>query len=352
MKSTKKLIAVILAVLMVFTTAPLSAFAANSLSHSKDDAVATELKAAITTYETKMDGTLYKNMSTAYTAYISARKAYAAYVYGNASVDLSTYTKTLNNALTAMTPWTAATFGTTGYYADSVATGGYSNVVYSSKTLNISSGYTDKGYVQTKLAAPKAVVFAYDGRTANNVYGPVVLEVLKTGASWTKKQLKYAEITDASSFALKENWTGYWSKASGAWNVWPSSYESNDSFGYSSSITKNSVNVDNKNTPRYYWNKLYYTGSGNTDTYYDSVTSFSAHFETTNNDGGANSGVDSAQYVINYEPVIDRTDALKTALTAAFVGATVDDYLNGGLTDILAEIDAFTADSLNPNTYA
>ena len=245
MKSTKKLIAVILAVLMVFTTAPLSAFAANSLSHSKDDAVATELKSAITTYESKMDGTLYKNMSTAYTAYISARKAYAAYVYGNASIDLSTYTKTLNNALTAMTPWTAATFGTTGYYADSVATGGYSNVVYSSKTLNISSKYTDKGYVETKLAAPKAVVFAYDGRTANNVYGPVVLEVLKTGASWTKKQLKYAEITDASSFALKENWTGYWSKASGAWNVWPSSYESNDSFGYSSSITKNSVNVDN-----------------------------------------------------------------------------------------------------------
>ena len=169
MKSTKKLIAVILAVLMVFTTAPLSAFAANSLSHSKDDAVATELKSAITTYESKMDGTLYKNMSTAYTAYISARKAYAAYVYGNASIDLSTYTKTLNNALTAMTPWTAATFGTTGYYADSVATGGYSNVVYSSKTLNISSKYTDKGYVETKLAAPKAVVFAYDGRTANNV---------------------------------------------------------------------------------------------------------------------------------------------------------------------------------------
>lgn len=352
MKSTKKLIAVILAVLMVFTTAPLSAFAANSLSHSKDDAVATELKSAITTYESKMDGTLYKNMSTAYTAYISARKAYAAYVYGNASIDLSTYTKTLNNALTAMTPWTAATFGTTGYYADSVATGGYSNVVYSSKTLNISSKHTDKGYVETKLAAPKAVVFAYDGRTANNVYGPVVLEVLKTGASWTKKQLKYAEITDASSFALKENWTGYWSKASGAWNVWPSSYESNDSFGYSSSITKNSVNVDNSKTPRYYSNKLYYTGSGNTDTYYDSVTSFSAHFETTNNDGGANSGVDSAQYVINYKPVIERTDALKTALTAAFVGATVDDYLNGGLTDILAEIDAFTADSLNPNTYS
>lgn len=203
MKSTKKLIAVILAVLMVFTTAPLSAFAANSLSHSKDDAVATELKSAITTYESKMDGTLYKNMSTAYTAYISARKAYAAYVYGNASIDLSTYTKTLNNALTAMTPWTAATFGTTGYYADSVATGGYSNVVYSSKTLNISSKYTDKGYVETKLAAPKAVVFAYDGRTANNVYGPVVLEVLKTGASWTKKQLKYAEITDAFHSLLK-----------------------------------------------------------------------------------------------------------------------------------------------------
>lgn len=352
MKSTKKLIAVILAVLMVFTTAPLSAFAANSLSHSKDDAVATELKTAITTYETKMDGTLYKNMSTAYTAYVSARKAYAAYVYGNASIDLSTYTKTLNNALTAMTPWTAATFGTTGYYADSVATGGYSNVVYSSKTLNISSKYADKGYVETKLAAPKAVVFAYDGRTANNVYGPVMFEVMKTGASWQKKQLKYAEITDASSFALKENWTGYWSKASGAWNVWPSSYENNDSFGYSSSIPKNSVTVDNTKTSRYYWNKLHYTGSGNTNTYYDSVTSFSAHFETTNNDGGANSGVDSAQYVINYKPVIDRTDALKTALTAAFVGKTADDYLNGGLTDILAEIDTFTADSLNPNTYS
>ena len=223
MKSTKKLIAVILAVLMVFTTAPLSAFAANSLSHSKDDAVATELKAAITTYESKMDGTLYKNMSTAYTAYISARKAYAAYVYGNASIDLSTYTKTLNNALTAMTPWTAATFGTTGYYADSVATGGYSNVVYSSKTLNISSKYTDKGYVKTKLAAPKAVVFAYDGRTANNVYGPVVLEVVKSGLQ--TRQVKYAEIDNAPSFALKENWTGYWSKASGEWNVWPSSYE-------------------------------------------------------------------------------------------------------------------------------
>ncbi len=350
MKSTKKIIAVILAVLMVLTTAPLSAFAANSLSHSKDDAAATSLKTAITSYETKMDGTLYKNMSAAYTAYVSARKAYAAYVYGNSSVDLAPYTTSLNNALDAMTEWKAATFGTEGYYASSVATGGYSNVVYSSQTLNISSGYTDKGYVKTKLAAPKAIVFAYDGRAQNNVYGPVMLEVLKTGSSLTKKQIKYAEITNATSFGLKDYWTGYWDASSGSWNVWPSSV-TGDSFGYSSSVTKNSTNVDNTKTSRFYWNKLYYTGSGNTENYYDSVTTFSAHFESTSNDGGAYSGVDSAQYVINYKPVIDRTDALKTALTDAFVGKTADDYLNGGLTDILAEIDTFTADALNPNTY-
>lgn len=348
MKSTKKIIAVILAVLMVFTTAPLSAFAANSLSHSKDDAAAVQLKTAITTYETKMDGTLYKNMSTAYTAYISARKAYAAYVYGNSSVDLTTYANTLNNALNNMTEWKAATFSTTGYYGTTVATGGYSNVVYSSNTTpNVSSGYTDKGYTKTKLIAPKIAVYAYDGRATDNVYGPVAIEVLKSGLS--TKQITYAEI-NVSPFGLKENWVGYWSAANGSWDSWPSSFENNDSFGYSSTHTKNSVNVDNKNTSRFYWNKLFYTGSGNTDTYYDTISSFSASIRTTANQTGT-TGVDSSQYVINYKPVIDRTNALKTALTAAFTGATADDYLNGGLTDILAEIDTFTADALNPNTY-
>lgn len=71
---SKKILAMLLAVLMLATSVPLAAFAA-------DDSL-TLLKASINQYLAKMDGSLFTNMSNAYDAYLTAQKYADAYEYG------------------------------------------------------------------------------------------------------------------------------------------------------------------------------------------------------------------------------------------------------------------------------
>lgn len=63
------------------------------------------------TYENKMkNGTIYTNMSTAYNAYVSCRKAYDAYVYGgNTNISFNSYIESLYTAIDNMRVWNAPT---------------------------------------------------------------------------------------------------------------------------------------------------------------------------------------------------------------------------------------------------
>lgn len=101
MKMTKKIISVLLAVMMVITMLPTTVFAATT--KAKTDQVAVDAQAAMTAYENKMDGTIYKNMQAAYDAYLNVVKSYNVYVYGDTDNGLANYTQTLVNATNAMT---------------------------------------------------------------------------------------------------------------------------------------------------------------------------------------------------------------------------------------------------------
>lgn len=71
---SKKVLAMFLAALMLVTAIPFASFAA-------DDPLS-DLKASINQYVTKMDGSVFTNMSAAYDAYITAQKYADAYEYG------------------------------------------------------------------------------------------------------------------------------------------------------------------------------------------------------------------------------------------------------------------------------
>lgn len=97
---SKRVLSVLLAVLMVITSVPMMAFTAFA---DIDDAVTGAIDDAIQLYELKMDGTVYTNMKAAYDAYLDAKEARDAYVYGDIDVDLNAAAKKLQDATDAMT---------------------------------------------------------------------------------------------------------------------------------------------------------------------------------------------------------------------------------------------------------
>ena len=105
---------------------------------------AVNLKTAMKAYEAKMaDGKIYKNLSDAYAKYQTASARYDAYIYGesdptNATVkgNLIAAANDLALATAAMQPisWSAYS-GTKPAYLNTIATNGYSNAIYSTRTI-------------------------------------------------------------------------------------------------------------------------------------------------------------------------------------------------------------------------
>ncbi|MBR2099988.1 MAG: hypothetical protein IJ927_01500, partial [Eubacterium sp.] len=95
-KLLKKTAAVLLCAVISISAMPFVALADDSLS---------ALEGAIASYEDKMDGTIYLDMTEAYDAYVEANKALDAYKFGGASIDLSSYTSNLISKTNAMSIW-------------------------------------------------------------------------------------------------------------------------------------------------------------------------------------------------------------------------------------------------------
>ncbi len=355
-KLSKKVISVLLSVILVVSSLPMFAFTA--LAEGGIDGISPEydaLTAAMDAYEGKMDGTIYKNMSTAYAAYIAAQKVLDAYEFGGVtSVDLESATTTLTNATKNMSAWTVPAFDAKAYHYNSsnVATGGYSNVVYASTTTNFSDA-TDKNWIQTKTALPNVIVFAYDG--TNPVYGPVVAENYVDGRH--DQRLNYMASTD-STFNLTQNWKGYGKD----WMKWPAdNIVSEGEFGYSTDHKKEVGIQDNKGSSIFWWNRLTYMGSGNTTDYYEKVSNIKFRVSHYKNYFGTNwAEVDVASnhtnYVINYKPIIDKVNELKPRFTAATAvtdtSEGIKSYSEGGLAKVIIGLDKYTADAVNPKTYS
>ncbi|MBR0413003.1 MAG: hypothetical protein IJI47_05505 [Eubacterium sp.] len=202
---------------------------------------------------------------------------------------------------------TAGTFNATVYHEDSACTGGYSNVVWSPKNMSWSGKDTPGGnndsniqYTNSKIAQQRQAVLAYDG--AHQVYMPVVYETYCEASHSNKTD--YVS-SNGSVMKLTQNWTGY---QDGNYTQWPGS-SSGTSIGYDDSH-KSEYSFNNTKTHRFFWNKLFYTGTGDTTNYYETqgnLTFYSHNYKNYWGSGwnGVNMYSANTYYVINYKPIYD-----------------------------------------------
>ncbi len=184
------------------------------------------------------------------------------------------------------------------YYKGVVATNGYSNAIYST-TTTAEGNQLDKFYQYMHMLLPTETVLVYDGITTPSA--PAVFSNLANGNR--NQVIKYVACT-TNGLDFTKNWQGTVTDAS----AWPGSRESTDSFGYDADHITNSGTQNDTSSTRYWWNNLYYTGSGNTTTYYDKFTNPTFHvsgaYGSTNQEDNIPSPA-STIYVINYKPIID-----------------------------------------------
>ena len=193
--------------------------------------------------------------------------------------------------------------GKVAYYQGSVATGGYSKVAYCSKTT-VAGGTLDKFYEDMNILLPTTSIIVYDGDNNNRPSVPVVFA---NKAKGNQEQHIYYVSSTTSNLGLYSNWAGY----VGDSNEWPADSEFlNAAIGYSSSNTNDSGLQNDTSSYRYWWNRLYYTGTGagSGSNYYETISNptfyTNGKYKSTE-EGGDIPAPASTIYVINYKPIID-----------------------------------------------
>lgn len=339
-KLSKRLLSMLLAVMMVVTSIPMMAF---TVFADDTDAV-TE---AMAEYKKAMDGTVYKNMTAAYNAYVDAQKALDAFKYGDVSVDLAAKANALTTATNAMkqqvwTPVTASNpAAADGSYSSSSLTGGdiMSNVLY---TYGVSdkAAYKNTSTDNTEFGAQYgAMVFLYDGGT---MACPVNLYYHRSSLTGTRRLRSFRPTT--ADFSLVKNWHGE-SSSTG--------YQTGTgSTGVSMTDNDSSVSTNNTRTMQYQSNTLYYTGTLGDTEYSRTITAIewigynnNGKSATTTLDANANNSGNTLPYVyvVNYKTLLDKIDANKSYLSS------VSSYTQGGLASMISAIDMATA--VNPAAY-
>ncbi len=156
--NVRKLLAVFLSALMLATSVPFSAFAA-------EDADLTALKSTISEYESAMDGTVYYSMKDAYDSYINAKEAAYAYEYGNKTdLDIVSAANKLaaDTATMKSHKWTSVEYSSPEFnYGGAVPNDYVKGVIYSAAPAAITGLVNQKW--QVAFLMPKEAVFLYDG---------------------------------------------------------------------------------------------------------------------------------------------------------------------------------------------
>lgn len=348
---------------------------------------------AIDEYEAKMNAmkNIYTNLSAAYKAYIIAVEYRDAYKYGNRTSESEYKSPTLDEAAvnlekyTAnMEPFTNLTWDGQAYYEGTVAVTGGQNILYCSQAGGW-TGTITKNYLNVDYYLPNTVVTIYDS-TENLPYYPTVISEKSQSSAGKHWGFMECELASNSKFALSDNWRGLLEGATGAstykyvdanddnynvggkvdnkdqkfYNVTPGhelSYRT-DVVPYVENNTNYNVNLFtgynyNTSTARYWYNRLVYTGSGDTTNYYEiagntTFTHYGYHDSWGNkhqNDSKTSSG--KTAYVITYKPLRDKLVSVSNDWSTN--GIKVSDYQEGGLADWFDKIDILT--EIDPNQY-
>ena len=207
------------------------------------------------------------------------------------------------------------TFTASSYFGTAVVPGYQGNVIYCSKSVALDED-TDN-YLGKKMCVPKNTVMAYNGAT--DTYMPVFAGFYATTNS--DVQMCYVTLNWGSNPFSIDSWTGYINKSldntAGVLKDSPSelsvtksetllNYQSHDANRVSF------VQGDHGNGDYYWWTKMKYTGTGNSDTYYDKYTNPVFQYGHRNYYWGAwrnrtvNKTVSNTNvYVVNYKTVYD-----------------------------------------------
>ncbi|MBQ9531857.1 MAG: FIVAR domain-containing protein [Eubacterium sp.] len=245
-------------------------------------------------------------------------------------------------------------FTATPYHQGAVTTDAYSNVVYSpiwttswSGQGNDQNTYVGVGRINFKVAAPLNIVLVYDG--AHDVIAPVVMESVCNDTGGSSHIIHFAEC-QSSLFELRQQWNGY----GRTWDLWPSdNIETADKFSYNQTDGNESSDSQRDSNTRFWWNKLYYKGSGNTDSYYEVDKNISYYARTSyktttgrqNKYGTITSYTNN--YVINYKPIYDILSNARTI--AAEINANGWKYTDTSLSQAVNALNA--VGNCNPNNY-
>ena len=216
------------------------------------------------------------------------------------------------NANTANT--SPKTFTASSYFGTAVVPGYQGNVIYCSKSVAVDQD--ENNWLGKKMCVPKNTVMAYNGAT--DPYMPVFAGFYSTGDS--NVQMCYVTLNWGSNPFSIDSWTGYINKTldntTGVLKDSPSelsvtksetllNYQSHDANRVSF------IKGDHGNGDYYWWTKMKYTGTGNSDTYYDKYTNPVFQYGHRNEYFGwknrtVNKTVSNTNvYVVNYKPVYD-----------------------------------------------
>ncbi len=211
---------------------------------------------------------------------------------------------------------TTPTFTVRPYHVnDPVSDGVYSNIVYSPQNTTSWSGNgigdtaTSVGRIDFKVAMPMNSVAVYDGE--HDVMFPIQLESKCNNTGNTSHIIHYARVDQSTCLELRQDWQGYSSAATDGnrWQYWAGKYvDATDDFAYLDSSSNESSDSQRDANSRFWWNILYYNGTGDTNNYYevDRNISFYARtsYKTTSrqNKYGTFTSLTN-NYVINYQPI-------------------------------------------------
>ncbi len=351
---------------------------------STTDAKYDRIVEAIKAYEAKMDSmtNVYTNLEDAYDAYLVAVEYADAYKYGNRTAasdftnpSLDECAVALETATEAMQPFTNLTWDGVAHYGNAnEAVNGGQNILFCSQSGSWQA-QTKKFYLNIDYFVPSSVVTLYDG--VNNPYYPIALRFKNNtavGTAWA-----YLDYVEASSslFSLHEGWRGYKDEKNNGGTVYyflePNSTNystgnwSDDSVGkqagYVVGYDRNNPTYTgyhkNKDTFRYYYNRMYFDYSSGlfTNDYYEKTTSVSIasdgawdkgeakHESTRPTTSSITSNADA--YTINYKPLRDKLVNVSESWVSD--GIRIKDYQEGGLKDWFNKIDILT--EIDPNQY-
>lgn len=392
MKKTTTRIAAILIAIVMLIGCSVGIISASAFPNY-DQGTVNSINEALSNYENKVKtGTIYTNMSAAYTAYVDLSRYLDRYYYGNENVNqtyINVAITTLNNAINNMQPWTGYGAATTANMSDGdllfqQSTGSpwsrlrsyFNGVLWAQKNYDAGTdggkvtagvrGSVDETTVSYYLCYP-IYVLLWDGNT-KPTFG-VLLEgdAQKDGKGGNNYRYFYgASILDSAAnqgMSLERNWTAAncttWGNTTRdfGWNL-----------GIDSSITEltrsgSSLTGENKSLwlKNNAWNsKVSYhrstsnmvtyngpTGSGYVFNLYPAFRTYTGSKETPTGQGNWNGDIvldvtgNQAIYVINYKAL---TDAMNT-LSGKFSG--IANYREGGLATAMAALDKATAYNYN-----